>query len=236
MWSMYLATPQFTDVRGVFVSLDAACTGRRVDAMEGRAQHDEVLLLFDTPKGAIASTVWFGAGSLMESLAAQEMDLAEVGKDGHLASNRSTLARLCGRPYVEVVANVLAHMLYLCSDDPDLMRGPLREVGERQVRRAAGGNPEGVQIWSAGYRLGAALRKARQEVAAESGPPTGRGVAPHMRSSHWHLYWMGPRSEAQTPVLKLLAPVAVNFRLEDGEGSPLTVVRPAGPPIGERAP
>ena len=88
---------------------------------------------------------------------------------------------------------------------------------------------EGVHVWSAGYRLGAALRRAREETAAEPGPPTGRVVAPHMRSSHWRLYWTGPRSEAQTPVLKLLAPTAVNFRLEDGEGSPLTVVRPARP-------
>jgi hypothetical protein len=232
MWSMYLATPQFAGVRGVFVSLDAACTGPRVDAMEGPAQQDEVLLLFDTPEGAIASTVWFGTGSLVDSLAAQELDLVEMGKDSQLAGNRSTLARLCGRPYEEVAANVLAHMLYLCSDEPDLLRGPLREVGGGRVGRAAGGNPEGLQIWSAGYRLGAALRRARQEAAAEPGPPTGRAVAPHMRSSHWHLYWTGPRSEPQAPVLKLLAPVAVNFRLADGEGTPRTVVRPAGQPEG----
>jgi hypothetical protein len=228
MWSMYLSTPQFDDVRGVFVSLDAACTGPRIDALQGPPQQDEVFLLFDTPEGAIASTVWFGAGSLVDSLAAQELDLVEVGKGDQLAANRSTLARLCGRPYAEVVANVLAHVLYLCSDEPDLMRGPLREVGGARRGRAGGAIPEGVQVWSAGYRLGAALRRARQEAAAEPGPPTGRVVAPHMRSSHWHLYWTGPRTQAQTPVLKLLAPIAVNFRLQDGEGSPVTVVRPAG--------
>jgi len=227
MWSMYLATPQFENVRGVFVSLDAACTGPRVDAMEGLAQQDEVLLLFDTLEGPIASTVWFGVGSLMDSLAAQELDLAEAGKSDQLAGNREALARLCGRPYADVAANVLTHMLYLCSDDPDLTRGPVRPVDRGRVGLAGAGPQDVVQVLSAGYRIGAALRRARQEAAAEPGPPTGRVVAPHMRSSHWHLYWTGPITETRIPVIKLLAPVAVNFRLQDGEGSPITVVRSA---------
>lgn len=229
MWSIYLATPQFDGVRGVFVSLDAACTGPRIEAHWGPPQPDEVLLLFDTGDDLVASTVWFGAGSLVDSLAAQNRDLATVSKEDQLLANRSGLARLCGRPYDEVVANVLAHVLYLCSDEPDVMRGPLREVGGGRVGKAAGRDPDGVQVWSAGYRMGAALRRAREETAGDHGEPTGRIVAPHMRASHWHLYWTGPRTEAQTPVLKLLAPTAVNFRLEDGEGSPITVVRPAGP-------
>ncbi len=226
-WSIYLATPQFDQVRGVFVSLDAACTGPRVEAHKGPPQPDEVLLLFDTNQGAVVSTVWFGAGSLVDSLAAQERDLAQVGNEERLSANRASVARLCGRPYDEVVANVLTHVLYLCSDGVDLVRGPLREVGGGRVARAAGGSG-GTRVWSAGYRLGAALRRARQETARVDGDSAGRSVAPHMRASHWHLYWTGPRSAPQTPVLKLLAPTAVNFRLEDGEGSPLTVVRSAG--------
>lgn len=227
-WSVYLATPQFEDVRGVFVSLDAACTGPFVDVHDdGPSQPDEVLLLFDTADGAVSSTVWFGAGSLVDSLAAQQQDLAQAGKAGKLRVNRAVVARLAGRPYDEVVANVLTHILYLCSDDADLMKGPLREVGSDRVAKAPGG-AGGTRVWSAGYRLGAALRRARHEgVAAAQGDPTGRSVTPHMRASHWHLYWTGPRTEPQTPVLKLLAPTAVNFRLEDGEGSPLTVVRTA---------
>jgi hypothetical protein len=59
--------------------------------LDGPAQQDEVLLDFDTPEGAIASTVWFGAGSLVESLAAQELDLAEAGKGDQLSGNRSAL-------------------------------------------------------------------------------------------------------------------------------------------------
>lgn len=225
-WSLYLATPQFDDVRGVFVSLDAACTGPRVETHDGPPQPDEVLLLFDTTQGAVASTVWFGAGSLVDSLAAQDADLALEGNEHRLWGNRASVARLCGRPYDEAVANVLTHVLYLCSDDVDLMRGPLREVGGGRVARAAG-EPGGTRVWSAGYRLGAALRRARQEGVAAPGDSTGRNVAPHMRASHWHLYWTGPKSEPQTPVLKLLAPTAVGFRPEDGEASPLTVVRRA---------
>jgi hypothetical protein len=225
-WSIYLATPQFDEVSGVFVSLDAACTGPRVDALGGLAQPDEVLLLFDTAEGVVASTVSFDEGSLSDCLAAQEVDLAQAGNTDWLRGNRASVARLCGRPYEEAVASVLTQVLYLCSDDADVMKGPLREVGGGRVARAAGA-ADGVQVWSAGYRLGAALRRARQEGAVTKADPTGRSVTPHMRASHWHLYWTGPRTEPQTPVLKLLPPTAVKFRLEDGEGTPLTVVRGA---------
>jgi hypothetical protein len=110
-WSIYLSTPQFEEVRGVFVSLDAACTGPRVDALDGLAQPDEVLLLFDTAEGVVASTVSFDEGSLSDCLAAQEVDLAQAGNTDWLRGNRASVARLCGRSYDEAVASVLTQVL-----------------------------------------------------------------------------------------------------------------------------
>lgn len=58
-----------------------------------------------------------------------------------------------------------------------------------------------------GY-VGAHARRTR------SGEPrtTGRGVQPHVRRGHWHLYWLGPRDGVQTPHVRWIAPTVVGVR------------------------
>lgn len=225
MWGLYLATPHLGGARGVFVSLDAAGSGHRVPADTS----DEILMVFDFVDGRlVTSMVPFGTGSLADSLASQEHEQRMVGKGAGLDRNRGAIATVCGRPYSDVVASVVSHMLYLCSEEPDVVARTMRLVEEHRGGRRSGEGPEvtSTRVWDAGYRLGAALRHAREPGRSASAEASGRQVAPHMRASHWHLYWTGPRGEERTPVLKLLAPIPVNFRLDD-DVVPLTVVRPA---------
>jgi hypothetical protein len=143
------------------------------------------------------------------------------------------------------VAPLVSITLYLCSEQPDLR--------DRHERRQAPAMPAPIVTrkhgerlqpatqpthWNVGYRLGAAIRKARQQTAAceeheqahaeaTPGEPAARRRTPigHVRRAHWHTFWTGPmdRPEERRRILKWLPPIPVNL---DDWDSLVATVRP----------
>lgn len=118
------------------------------------------------------------------------------------------------------LAPLVSRVLYLCSETPDLedpkARGRLpkraalkhRKKGRAPILLAA----QRPAIWHTGYRIGAALREAR-ELAGESSDER-QGPTPHVRRAHWHTHWIGPlKSPERRRVLRWHAPTLVGFKV-----------------------
>lgn len=114
------------------------------------------------------------------------------------------------------ISPVLALVLYLCSEGADISDPERpRAVPHRHKTPRVGPS----RSWQVGYRIGAALRRAKYLYQAESaGGSSGRGVAPHLRRAHWHTYYTGEGSRrdpsCRVPVLRWLPPIPVGSEPE----------------------
>jgi hypothetical protein len=120
---------------------------------------------------------------------------------------------------------IVSLCLYLCSEEPDiagmLPKMPARPAHRSPVRVKGGEKTfaaDSPSIWGAGWRLGAILRKAREEAKSPEakevleGNEGRRGPAPHIRRAHWHTFWTGPKSGGpRKPALKWIPPIPVAF-------------------------
>jgi hypothetical protein len=104
---------------------------------------------------------------------------------------------------------LLAMILYLCSDEPEITdreHPEQRPSRPRPTRTKKGWKlfaPKAPKIWQVGEQLGEALRKDH------GADPTGRRVKPHLRRAHWHGFWSGPRDGERRFGYKWLPPTVV---------------------------
>ena len=224
-WCLYLCLPARAgvpvDVHGAFVHLEA-------DANSG--QHELRILLDRDGPASLADRLpsiplHLDADTVDECLQrasdqavrrfGAEQDFTSPGFAAQLAGIRVGFAA-----QTDLVLHILALVLYLCSQEPDLTRrAPPSPASYRKLSPKPAQQPT---VWPVGLRIGAALRAAAME-RTEAGDPTGRGVRAHMRRAHWHCYWTGSRSEGHPGdrlELRWVAPVAV------GAGEAVAVVRP----------
>jgi len=128
------------------------------------------------------------------------------------------------RELFDTLRGVLNLALYLCSEEPDLSASPRRipplVQHYRYQRTYPEPNPHRIEV---GWRLGAALRKARSEGIQGSGEGTGGGRSPqpHIRRGHWHLFWVGEGSRKDPskaqPRLRWIQPILVGKKWLEGE-------------------
>lgn len=213
-WGLYL-TGMNTDpaLNGAFVLLDWSFDRRRPELWIIADLGGELDLLVSLP-------LYLDHPSLTESLrqAIETAGPAEPPPDsGPIELDASTIL-----PDAEdhpsllgIVRPIVAALLYICSADPDVV-DPDRPGAK--PRRAAQPAPRS-QVWEVGYRLGTALRKARLDHEAQGGHHN--APVAHVRRAHWHLYWVGPKSdpEQRRTELRWISPVLV------GSGELLTTVR-----------
>ncbi|MGH8769053.1 MAG: hypothetical protein ACREVT_12860 [Burkholderiales bacterium] len=98
------------------------------------------------------------------------------------------------------LAPLVSVLLYLCSASSELRdaSGTLHRPQRPQFKRTRKGRrlfaPDKPTTWEAGYRLGAALRRAYAQERTEPGD-THASPRPHIRRAHWHAFWTGPKAE-----------------------------------------
>ena len=105
-------------------------------------------------------------------------------------------------------------LLYICAINADIEEDP-QQAGIYRAPRP--GYPildkyRETRKWIVGRNTGKKLRQSRQTTRAAG---NGKSKRPHVRQSHWHHYWIGPKDD-QELVLKWLSPIMVH-----GGGSPL---------------
>jgi len=225
-WGLYLDCPHLGAGVGVMACVDPeAITSPSGEVMGEGREGRELWLAVRLPEGpAVTTSVWLGRGSIPIALRTQE---AEADRKMELAETRSLLESAFGRPYRTVISGVVSMLLYLCASDADLSRHRV-PLPRRRGNRPA---PE-VEIVNAGFRIGAALRQARStDPGEEESDGGGRSPAPHIRSAHFHSYWLGPLSQPSQRRLELrwLPPIPVN--LDRGQAE--VVVRKAQGPVRE---
>ena len=122
------------------------------------------------------------------------------------------------------LSSMLSLLLYLCSEKPDIPDWEQPEpkskfFGKKRRLLAA----KEAKSWDVGIRMGAALRVARDRLHEDSAQDvvgTGITIKPHIRSAHWHSYWVGKKGE-QRLSLRWLPPIPVN--IDDPASLPVIV-------------
>ena len=107
-------------------------------------------------------------------------------------------------------------VLYLCAENIDMPRVPshpntrVRRSGQVDVVRTP-------RTWDVGVRIGATIRKYRNEEARRAGTAQSKRESPrpHIRRAHWHHFWTGPRDGERKLILRWLPPIPVGVQ-EDG--------------------
>lgn len=111
-------------------------------------------------------------------------------------------------------------LMYLCSEEPD-MEKQARPSGNRNRKERRNDTTNIHQVWDVGIRISNVIRKYRTNRSEEKGigkEESGHSVRPHIRSAHWHKYWVGPRDETyprRQIIVKWLPPIPVNVRWQD---------------------
>jgi len=117
-----------------------------------------------------------------------------------------------------LIRPMVSILLWLCSAEPEIvgldpLRG-LRTKKTKQGERIMAANEP--QVYEVAYRIGAALRLAKDAAAHAAAGGSHASPRPHIRRAHWHSYWTGPMAsltkEQPTErklVLKWVAPIAV---------------------------
>lgn len=218
--------PSVDHLHGVFACLDIGVASKAM----------EIVMLLDYEMEMVA----FGIplqGTIDESVRAVEGHVRKGIADANARNlgNRSfpdgidldfTKAR-------DLTSKILSLVLYLCSEEPDLREsegsGRVPAIPAPVVTKKYGSryhSPTKATYWNLGFRLGPALRKARdeaqlrhEEVPTADDAPENRRDAPlgHIRRAHWHTFWTGPRNqpEQRRRILKWLPPMAVNLDTHD---------------------
>lgn len=212
-WCVYIETPGLewgdAPLYGFFAHLEW-------DANTGRM---ELRFLLDAEVALQPLPVHLGVGGIAEGLdeAARECRKHAVAMGLPAPGPLSEV-----RPALEPLFSLL---LYLCSENAEIGEG---DHGPRlpQPKRTKKGlryfPPDKPTEWGVGLRLGAALRRARQQSEGRDERATeDRGHAPprpHIRRAHWHTYCVGKDRSGR--VLKWLPPIPVN--LDDPNQLPAT--------------
>jgi hypothetical protein len=106
---------------------------------------------------------------------------------------------------------MIAHLLYLCSDKPDIERTTTTAPPRK---RKGGGKPEAApQVLKVGWRMGPAIRSFHEKVERlrATSARTGKRTIPHVRKGHPHTFKWGPGRSLEK--VKWLPPMLVNAAL-----------------------
>lgn len=130
---------------------------------------------------------------------------------------------------------IVSLLLYLVSEACDFGDAQRRPGNPRPVRTKDGVRQfpaDKPTQWDVGVRMGAALRAARAQQAAQTQGEDRekRTVRPHVRRAHWAHRWIGPRSGERKSIVRWIHPALVNAKTPDGLPA---VIRPVP---GPRAP
>jgi len=196
-WCVFIATPDVIfiekELLGFFASLDY-CThtnGIKLVLMLRFNDAARSIIKLDL-KGSLAESVDFA------------LHQAEQGSGFHDKIQRDNLIHI-----LRASEGLLSLTLYLASQNQHIehLEGNRKPEYAIPVKTKKGMRffpPDKATTWGVGFRLGAALRDARvhQEAAGEQASILKASSRPHIRRAHWHTYWTGAKTTAQTPVLK----------------------------------
>lgn len=234
-WCVYIETPELEifgkRLHGFFTHLE-------YDVNDGRKELRFLLDIIDDTTGSIPALapqiMHLGPWSLKESINRMIQESIRVSESSGGANPfegnpeyRDKASTLIGNEIQPLVSLVL----YLCSANCEINGERDRKPQYPQPVKTKKGKrifpPSKVTTWDVGVRMGAAIRKVRNEAQREPdqreqvNEQARRSPRAHIRRSHWHGYWTGPKNDpdARKFILNWISPVLVG----EGEDMPITI-------------
>lgn len=230
-WCLYIETPDLTfigmSVLGFFVHLEHDINTERKEL--------RFVLNIDTKRSApslIPLVIHLGSWSLLESIkrAAKE-SLIQVS----LSEKEIEIYDISLKIMEKELTPLLSLVLYICSVNGEIGNGRIRPKNPLPKKTKEGLRvlpPKKAKVWGVGERMGAAIRRDKEnqesinEPNKEERASNKERTSPrsHIRRAHWHGYWTGPKKEPEKRkyILKWIQPVLVN----PNAGDLSTVIRP----------
>lgn len=241
-WCVYIETPGIRfrgcDVHGVWAHLEC-------DIARGGTA--ELRLLLDTAPdpdhpmegdALVPIPIILGGGTLADAMRRLYESAAVQARLRGVATPPPAIAS----DMATELSPLLALVLYLCSEAPDVTRRgqPGVPANPEPVRTRRDGwklfPADGPREWDVGVRIGAALRAAyAREQTGGKAVATGRHVRPHVRRAHWHTILTGPRlrddgsaipSSERRADLRWMPPIPVAVENYDSLPATIRGVRP----------
>lgn len=233
-WCVYIETPEaeYLDAPspGFFAYLEH-------DANDG---HEELRIAVDVGSGQMSTAlpVYLDRGGLAAGIEVAVQEAARQAKLLYPQGLGPTAEAILACPSsitVDALIPRINLVLYLCSTNAEMRQ---RDTGRlRPAKPTLTKTKDGMRMfpaekpaaWDVGFRLGAAIRHAREQEHRKPGDGTHASPRPHIRRAHWHAFWTGPKAKVgqQAPerklVLKWLPPMAVNV---EEEMEPIPTIHP----------
>lgn len=177
---------------------------------DANTERRELRLLLDTESALQPAILHMGPWTVTEAVDRM------VSESKAQAQSAGISSALLTPELVEKIASevqpIIARVLYICSDEPDIIdrEQPEAKPSRPQPKRVKKGwrlfPPDKPRIWRVGETLGQQLRSVNTATETDS---TRKGPKPHLRRAHWHGYWTGPREGERKFQYKWLPPMVV---------------------------
>jgi hypothetical protein len=171
--------------------------------------HAELRLVLDCDGGLVPFPVHLFPGRLEALIKAMVEESAEVARREGLGARDPRSLRSVVDNIAHLMEPLISVLLYLCTDDVELVdpAGRKRKPGPPVPIKTAAGykvfTPSTPTTWDVGFKMGAALRAARQKSSEGEGEGSHASPRPHVRRAHWYAFWYGPKASPEKRTLRL---------------------------------
>jgi len=201
-WCVYVRTP---GVACLGAALQGFWAHLEVDDGDGR---EELRLLLHFGETLLPIPIHLG-GSLQAGLDKAHL---EAMSQAALASGQAFPAMSSPLASAQL-SGLVSMLLYLCIEEPELSAGGSGRPRRPRAQPRKKGKfprlvpPDAPVVWQVGEQLGRRIAAGR----TAEGASDRKGPAPHIRTAHWHTYWVGSeRTQDRRRVLRWLPPIPVN--------------------------
>lgn len=205
-WCLYIETPgmswQGSELYGFFVHLE----------WDANTERKELRLLLDTEASLTPLPVHIGPWTVTEAIDRMHSEAGKHAPKAGIDLPTGAAAMDTIQQLAVEVQPLLAMVLYICSDEPDLQdrEHPGEQPKRPQAKRTKHGwrlfPPKKPRIWSVGDTIGETIRQGRQQ---QDEPGERNSPRPHLRRAHWHGFWHGPKEGERRFRYKWLPPMVV---------------------------
>lgn len=126
-----------------------------------------------------------------------------------------------------IISRLLQVILYICAQNSDISESKKGRTGIPRNTAVVKDKYREIRTWDVGYRIVNIIKRdvktePQHEDVEESdrerpcGMTSRKSPRPHMRKSHWHIYWVGKRNQAERKmVIKWIHSTLINGKSVD---------------------
>lgn len=126
-----------------------------------------------------------------------------------------------------VMSRLLQVILYICAKNSDITENRKERTGNPRNNTVIKDRYREIRLWDVGYRIVNKLNRTAETVRQHgenkesneeypSEKKSRHSPRPHIRKSHWHIYWVGKRTQSERKIeIKWINSTLVNGKSTD---------------------